>query len=235
VRIGGNGRRVRVEVPRRPLRRASVAAPVLRLAAMWAARVVNAKQAVAVVRSAAGRTLVHVGCGPPLADELVDAIAAAVHEGRSCVLSHRAGAALRQVAASAGVRAAAGVPVTGRAARGCVIVAGGATARFAAADMAALGEVAASLGAALDEVDEALVAARQSLRRVLHDGAGQTLASLVYAIRQVEDEAPSPALRLRLRAIRAQAADGVREMRAILEHMAVGGGRRRVVRKGRRS
>jgi hypothetical protein len=119
--------------------------------------------------------------------------------------------------------------VHARSARGCLLVAGG-PARFAPTEVVALGAVAATLQAALDEAEDALVAVRRSMHRVLHDGAGQTLASLVFAIRHVEDDAGSAALRLRLRALRAQAAAGVREMRAILEHLAAGAAREHGVR-----
>jgi hypothetical protein len=210
----------------------SLAEPVLRLAATWAARVAGAEHAVALVRTAAGREVVQVGSRSALPDAFLDAMVVAVHAGRPCILSARARAGVRQAAAAAGVRVAVAVPVRARSASGCVLVAGGPV-RFTAADVGALAAVAVTLEAALDEAEDALVAVRRSMHRVLHDGAGQTLASLVFAIRHVEDDVASAALRLRLRALRAQAAAGVREMRAILEHLAAGAAGRERVATGR--
>jgi hypothetical protein len=191
--------------------------PLLRLAASWALRAVGAERvAVRVTLAGHGRPdLVHAGSRPPLSSAVLDGVARAVGRSGRVLLASRAAARVRQPARRTGAQDTVGVPVRGRHVAGCIVARR--SAGFAAADAAVLAEVAACMARALDEVADGSYAAEGAFHRLLHDGLGQTLTSLLFAIRDVEGEQRSVALRMRLRAVRAQAARGVQEVRALLE------------------
>jgi signal transduction histidine kinase len=190
---------------------------VLRLAAVWAQQVAGVERATVVGWFDGRPVLHHAGAVPTLPVNLLSSVAAIASSGRPVTFPGRGTARLAQAASRARVRALVAMPFGGRRVAGCLVVATGEPRRFAAVDMTAIARVADCITAVVDEWESVLTVRRQAFGRAVHDGLGQTLTSLVFAIRDVEEAVQAPTLRRRLRKARAHAARAVDEMRGILE------------------
>jgi signal transduction histidine kinase len=204
---------------------ALLASPLLRLAAAWARQTARTECAAAVAwfDFEANRPLLHhagTACRLPL--ELIAAVGALGSNGRSVTLPGSGRSfRLAEAAAKARIRAHAAVPFNAGGFHGCVIVATRAPRRFASSEVAALARVAACVRGVAEEWQRVLNGRRRAFARALHDGLAQTLTTLVFAIRDVEEDVRTPRERLRLRAARAHAARAVHDVRGILESFSL--------------